>query len=340
MSWNVVDPSADYVAARNGVVIIDRSDRAVLRVHGRDPLRMVHNLVTNDVAGIGVYDAVYAALLTPKGRMVADLRVIRRETDLLLECDALARASLLDTWKRSVPPLFARIEDLSTNDANTGLAVLGVYGPRSASLLSAVLDEPVPHEANEMQLFRRRLHDNELFLLRTHDNAARGYDVILPAAAAASLSAALIDAGAASIGMATLDTLRIEAGRPKWGAELDADVIPLEAGLLERAISTTKGCYTGQEVIIRILHRGHVNWHLRGLLMGGVSPPERGVTLHRAGEAKTVGRITSAAASPALDQTIALGYVRREIEPRATLRLGSPEGPEIEVVSLPFEPAS
>jgi folate-binding protein YgfZ len=138
-------------------------------------------------------------------------------------------------------------------------------------------------------------------------------------------------------GHAVLEVLRIEAGRPRWGAELGEDVIPIEAGLLDRAISTTKGCYTGQEVIIRILHRGHVNRHLRGLILGE-SVPDPGTELFRAGEPKTVGRITSACLSPRFGRALALGYVRREIEPGHVLRTGSPDGEPAEVCALPFAP--
>ena len=122
---------------------------------------------------------------------------------------------------------------------------------------------------------------------------------------------------------------------PRWGAELSEDTIPLEAGLGERAISTTKGCYTGQEVIIRILHRGHVNWHLRGLLLGDAPVPAHHSTLTRPDVEKPVARITSACVSPRFDQTIALGYVRREVEPPAGLVFVDTKAPA-HVVALPF----
>jgi folate-binding protein YgfZ len=338
---NYGDPAAEYAAARNAAVIVDRRDRSLFRVHGRDPVGMVHNLVTNDVAGASLQSSVYAVLLTPKGRMVADLRIVRRETDLLLECDAAAGATLLDTWKRSVPPLFARIDYVGPDRTDEGerRVVLGVYGPLAAGTLSAVLTEALPSDAPEMTVHRGRFGEDEVLALVTHDNAATGFDVIAPASVAADLWDAIVNAGARPMGHSTLDVLRIEASRPRWGTELDAEVIPLEAGLLERAISTKKGCYTGQEVIIRILHRGHVNRHLRGMLLGDVPAPAPGTTMHREAEPKALGRVTSAAWSPEHGQTIALGYVRREVEPPATLRLGSPDGPAVRIVTLPFEAA-
>jgi tRNA-modifying protein YgfZ len=149
----------------------------------------------------------------------------------------------------------------------------------------------------------------------------------------------LEEAGARRAGHATLDVLRIEAGRPKWGAELDESRIPLEAGLRERAISETKGCYTGQEVIIRVLHRGHVNWLLRGVLLGDAPAPSRDASLVRTEDSKQVGRVTSTAWSPRLGQTVALAYVRREVEPGTVLRLETEAGPEATVVELPFDAA-
>jgi folate-binding protein YgfZ len=141
------------------------------------------------------------------------------------------------------------------------------------------------------------------------------------------------------VGFDALETLRIEAGRPRYGAELTEEVIPTEAfeesGLMERAVSFTKGCYTGQEVIIRIAHRGHVNRHLRGLLLGDAAP-EPGTRLFSPESGKDVGWITSVTHSPLLGQAIALGFVRREMEPGATVRAGLADGAVATVVKLPF----
>jgi hypothetical protein len=122
---------------------------------------------------------------------------------------------------------------------------------------------------------------------------------------------------------------------PAWGAELSAETIPLEAGLETRAISTSKGCYTGQEVIIRILHRGHVNRVLRGLLLGAAAGSP-GLALVRADTGKPVGAVTSCAWSPLVGEQVALGYVRREVSPGEVLRIDSVDGPPARVVELPF----
>jgi aminomethyltransferase len=142
------------------------------------------------------------------------------------------------------------------------------------------------------------------------------------------------------VGYAALEALRVEAGRPRYGWELTEETIPTEVfestGLMERAISFSKGCYTGQEVIVRIAHRGHVNRHLRGLLLGEAPLPAPGTPLVNTDTGREVGRTTTAVHSPLLDQTIALAMVRRELEPGGIVRLGSEDGVVGKIVEPPF----
>jgi folate-binding protein YgfZ len=323
---NYGDPAAEYAAARGGAAVIDRSDRRFLRVHGRDPVRMLQGLLTNDIANAPADRAVYAAVLTAKGRMVADVRVLRRDAELLLETDAAAVEPLTAHLRKYVPPLFARFED-----ADSTWHALSVLGPDARRLMTAV---GVGVDGGAADNDVAVLSDGGI-LVGSSVGDVPGWDLLLPVAQVADAWRRLVAAGVVPAGHATLDVLRIEAGIPRWGAELTDSTIPLEAGLRQRAISETKGCYTGQEVIIRILHRGHVNWLLRGLLLGDVPAPAAETSLvNDAG--KAVGRITSAAWSPAHGQTVALGYVRREVEPPATLRLVASDGPEVAVVALPF----
>jgi folate-binding protein YgfZ len=305
-----------------------RTDRSLLRVYGRDPIRIVQGIITNDIVHMPADRAAYAALLTPKGRMVADLRVFRRGSDLLLDVPARALDALLALFKRTIPPLFARFEDITA-----GHAMIGVYGADALRAVAAVVGALPPLAACD-GFAAVEYNGATVELLTTADTGPGDVDLIVPAGMSAAMEAALLDAGASPIDAAALDVLRIEAGTPRWGAELDETTIPLEAGLQSRAISTGKGCYTGQEVIIRILHRGHVNWLLRGFLLGDAAPPPAGATLSRSGETKAVARITSAALSPRFAQTIALGYARREIEPGSVLQLG--DGAFATVVELPF----
>jgi folate-binding protein YgfZ len=324
------DAPAEYLAATTTAAVVDRADRALVRVYGRDPLRILQGVLTNDVTLASPERAVYAALLTPRGRMIADLRVLRAGDDFLLELDAAALPALLDSFRRTVPPLFARFEDVSES-----WHVVGVYGPGAAVRLGALLGAPLPPADFEDVATTVSAAGEPALAVSTRLTGGPGYDVVASPAAATTLWHDLLAAGVRPMGHAPLDVLRIEAGVPRWGAELTPVTIPLEAGLQERAISTGKGCYTGQEVIIRILHRGHVNWLLRGLLLGQAAGAGRDTPLFDAG-GKQVGRITSSAWSPRLDQEIALGYVRRELEPGGMLRLATPDGPQAQVVTLPF----
>ena len=286
--------------------VIHRTDRTIIRMYGRDPLKMIQGLATNDIARAHENEGVYTAFLTPKGKMVGDARVIRRPGgDIWIESDRGAADNIVANLRKFVPPLYARFDAPDTH------AVIGVYGPAAR----AIAEQLAPDVVLE-NVFR-----------------TDALDLVVAAAAVDAKIAGALSAGAEGIDFATLDVIRIEAGEPKWGAELTEDVIPLEAGLRERAISEGKGCYTGQEVIIRILHRGHVNRHLRGVLLGSSEPAESGAELRRAEDRKTVGTITSSCFSPTYGQAIALAYVRREVAPPAQLQL---DDREVTVVELPF----
>jgi folate-binding protein YgfZ len=322
--------ATEYDAARSDVVIADRSDRSFIRVHGRDPVRMIQGLVSNDIALAAAERAVYATVLTPKGKMVADVRVLRHGADLLLETDSAAVDALTTHLRKFVPPLFAKFED-----ASTAWGEIGVYGPRARAVVNQVFGSAVREDVAEDDLYATSFDDAPVMIVATSHFAVPGFDVMLPADGLERARQALMAAGASPVGHATLEILRIEAGSPRWGAELTGTTIPLEAGLRERAISETKGCYTGQEVIIRVLHRGHVNWILRRVLLGDAPAPAREAALVSPVDGKKVGRVTSAAWSPEYAQTIGLAYVRREVEPGAEVCLEVLDGPRVTVTATP-----
>jgi folate-binding protein YgfZ len=325
------EPAADYAAAVAHVAVARRTERSFIRVFGRDPVRMVQGLASNDIARASAQRAVYTAVLTPKGKMIADVRVFRRGADLLLEVDAAAAGPLMAHLRKFVPPLFARVDA-----ADGEWCVHTVVGPAAAETLRSVLQVGTLPDAEDAACSAKYGdHDvvDDVVIVATSYARVPGFDLLATPPAGDRLRSALLEAGAAPLGSATLDVLRIEAGTPKWGAELDETVIPLEAGLRSRAISETKGCYTGQEVVVRILHRGHVNWLLRGLRLGDSPAPARGTELTD-GTGKVRARVTSAAWSPWQGETIALAYVRREVEPGDTLPLE--RGGTAVVVELPF----
>jgi folate-binding protein YgfZ len=340
------DPAAEYAAVRGAAGVAVRSDRARIRLWGRDPVKMLQGLITNDLAGQPAGRGVYAAMLTPKGRAIAELRAFRVARaggdEVLVSLPREALAGVSDHLRKFLPPMFARWKDASAE-----VAEVGVYGPAARSVLSAALERDVP--AMEEDAFVEAAYDGEPALVAATRDAGgeEGFDVLLPAALAEAFADAVVAAGAERgvrrVGFSALETLRVEAGRPRYGAELTEEVIPTEAyestGLMPRAISFTKGCYTGQEVIVRIAHRGHVNRLLRGLRLGDAPAPARGTPLFHPETGKQVGFVGTAAASPLMGETVALGFVRRELEPGATVRMGAADGRQATVAALPFAAA-
>ncbi|HEX8392795.1 MAG TPA: glycine cleavage T C-terminal barrel domain-containing protein [Longimicrobium sp.] len=337
------DAAAEYQAVRQSAGFAERADRARFRLWGKDPARMLHGLITNDLLKAPPGQGVYAAMLTPKGRTLADLRAFRREgeggAEVIVDLAREALEGSRDHFKKFVPPMFARWAE-----ATDALCEIGVYGPRAAELLSAVLGTEIPEMAEDAFVEPEFAGARLLVAATREAGLEAGFDLFVPAEQAAALWAALVEhgtpIGARAVGFGTLETLRIEAGRPRYGADITEETIPTEAyqeaGLMERAISFSKGCYTGQEVIVRIAHRGHVNRHLRGLLLGGAAAPGPRAPIINPENGRESGWITSAAFSPRLGQTIAMGYARRELEPGATVRIGAADGPEARVVALPF----
>jgi tRNA-modifying protein YgfZ len=339
-----IDPDAGYAAVRRSAGIARRGDLGVIRLWGRDPAKMLHGLITNDLLSAGGERAVYAAMLTPKGRMLADLRALRTAEAPAAEVLVLLSRAALDNvrehLRRFVPPMFARWEDLSDTTR-----VLGVYGPRAAALLREALGEAPPPDEDAFRVLHHG--GSPVVAVATREFGEEGYDLVVGADGAAALHEALLTAAsqldAGPVDPDALETLRVEAGRPRYGAELTEETIPTEAyettGLMSRAISFSKGCYTGQEVIVRIAHRGHVNRHLRGLLLGDLAPAAVRTPLHHPETGRELGWTTSVALSPRTGGRIALGYVRREVAPGGRVRLGSADGPEVEVCALPFAAA-
>jgi len=299
-------------------LVVERS-RGLLRITGRDPVKMIHGLATADIEAITPERGRYTAFLTPKGRLVADARIFRPDADpveLLVDTAPDALPGLMAHLKKFVPPLFARAADASEE-----WAVVGVYGEGADDLVGAA--PGLPEEAV--------VAVEGGFAARTLITGEPGWDLFVAASRRDAVVAMLLGAGGRAGDPESLEALRVVAGRPRWGRELTEDVIPLEAELLDRAISQSKGCYTGQEVIVRILHRGHVNRHLRRLEFAG-STPEPGTELFEEGGDRPRGVVTSAVENEV--GALGLGYVRREIEPPAELRVGGPDGDPVQVTAL------
>lgn len=337
-------PDLEYQAAVGSAAVLDRSHRSRLAVSGRAPVRMLGGVITNSIppppeptsSGLLAGRAAYSAVLIPKGRMVTDLVVAWRGTredrhGLWLHVPAAGHEPLLAHLRKFLPPRFAFVDDLTET---TG--TLTVAGPDAARLVETALGI-APGELGELDARGCLLTGpppDGLLVARLAEVRLPAFDLLGDRAALSRLGAEVVRLGAAPTGMGVFETLRIEAGRPDFGLDMDDRTIPTEAGIDARAIDHGKGCYTGQEVIVRIRDRGRVNRHLRGLLLGDAPTPASGTPLYSGGKAKPVGQVTSAAMSPAFGQTIALGFVRREVVPPAELRLESPDGAAVAVRAL------
>ena len=291
-----------YNAARSSAVLVERPPQGTIALTGADRASFLHALLTNDIAGLKQGQGVYAAYLTPQGRMISDMRVVETGSRLLLGVDRGVAAPLADRFDKLI---FS--EDVQVKNAND-IAVLGVHGPSAARMIQhatgfSVADLPGQYD---------NITVDSLTVVRDDALGLQGFDVYVPAADRDSVRQKLVEAGAVEATEETAETLRIEAGRPRFGIDMNTDTIPLEAGLEDRAISFTKGCYVGQEVIVRVMHRGQgrVARRLVSIVITSGSVPAHGDKILRGD--RVVGEVTSAAQSPKLDSPLALGYVKRE----------------------------
>ena len=316
--------SEAYLAARRGCAFIDLSARGKLLVRGDDRASYLQGLLTNDVVGVLPGTGCYAAYLTPQGRMVADMSVLNLGQELLLDVHPSVSTMLADRLRA-----FVFTEEVAVEDMTSRWSAVGVHGPDAAVLAASVVEAALTAGPDAFQDLvgspeyhhrTGRFGGAAVVAVRSDELGERGFVLYLTSGDGAALRQALAAAGAAELDPATFDLLRVESGRPAFPGDLDGETIPLEAGIEDRAISMTKGCYIGQEVIVRILHRGkgRVGRRLVGLCFEPeTAPPAVGAVL-LASDGRTSGAVTSAAWSPALGRSIALGYVKRELAERET----------------------
>jgi folate-binding protein YgfZ len=311
-----VELDGQYRALREGAGIVDRSERGKLRVSGSEAADYLQGQLTNDLEALSPGEGCYAALLDRKGHMRADLRVLRvGDEELWLDTEEIATGTLmrhLETYKIG--------RDVEIADVTAELALLSVIGPAAAEVTGA---GPLAPEHAHREL--------DLGGVRCRAVAAdAGIDLIVPRPDAIAVLALLLETDAVEVTEAAAEILRVESGRPRFGAEMTEATIPAEAGIDERAVSFTKGCYIGQETVARLHHRGKPNRHLRGLRLE--QPASAGEEI-RLGE-RQLGSIGTACVSPARGP-IALAIVRREATPGDRVSVGD-QGASAELVELPF----
>lgn len=297
-----------YRTIEEDVVFTEISSRGRLQFEGADAARFLHALVTNDVSSLLPGRGVYAAWLTPQGRMVTDLRLLRTADAILAE---VPEGLAADLQARFDQLLFS--EDVQVTDITTATRAWLVAGGRAAEVVAEATDAD-PEAVAALPMFGH-LPSGDFRIIRTDDTDLPTFSVWTKKTSGGFFEDEFRPENIGSKKPPdAFSALRVEAGRPKFGVDMTTETIPLEAGLLDRAISQSKGCYVGQEVIVRILHRGggKVVKHLMRLEgePAVTSVPEAGEELQHDG--KAVGAVTSAAISLVSGRVIALGYVHRD----------------------------
>lgn len=315
-SAQALELDAQYRQLREEVGLLERDDRGLIAVAGPDAAEFLQGQLTNDIEALATGEAAYAALLDRKGHLQADMRVLRPEPelDLLLDLEPAGLAAALRHLQ-----MYKIGREVEVSDESERHSLISLIGPRAVEIAgTAVLSE----------------NDCETITIGGAQCVAVGsgvgIDLIFAAGKAGLVRDALLAAGAVEVSPAAAEIIRIEAGVPRFGAEMGTETMPAEAGIVERAVSFTKGCYIGQETVARLHYKGKPNRHLRGLRLSAAAEP--GAAL-RLGE-KEVGQLGGTAVSPALGP-IGLAILRREAEPGAELRVGD-DGITAAVVELPF----
>jgi folate-binding protein YgfZ len=311
----IVELDAQYRQLREECGLLDRSARGKLQVAGPDAAEYLQGQLTSDVEALAPGDGQYAALLDRKGHMQGDMRVLRPSAEeVLLDTEPEALAAT-----RRHLEMYSIGRDVKVTDVSEEWAILSLIGPRAVEVAgTAALPENTCEASTVAGV--------ECLAVGTRV----GIDLIAATADAGRLREALGEAGAVEVSPAAAEILRIEAGVPRFGAEMGTATMPAEAGIVADAVSFTKGCYIGQETVARLHYKGRPNRHLRGLRLSAPAEPGAALAL---GE-KEVGKLGSAAVSPALGP-IGLAILRREAEPGTTLSVGE-DGVTAQVVDLPF----
>jgi folate-binding protein YgfZ len=331
-----VEGSVGYKAAREGAGILLREDRGFLQVTGSAPGEMLKGILSGRIPQTmvpedggrseGLY--AYSTILTPKGKMVTDLHLLPTPTgDFLMVLPLAGMEGALAHFKKYLHPRFAQLRE-RTDD----LSYLSIVGPAATEVASRVLQMDADFLPDHGRVVSLPLSEVGPVILLGDEGAGSGaLHLLLPAGKGEALRAKGLEEGGEALTMEDWNTLRIEEGRPLFGAEMTTEIIPVEARIHDEAIDYEKGCYTGQEVIIRLRDRGQVNKRLCLLLLGQQAPPAPGESVFSPDSDRRVGWITSSCRSPKLGQTIALGFIKRSVELGDRVALGGPQGPSGEV---------
>jgi tRNA-modifying protein YgfZ len=291
---------SEYELLTESAGLVDRSDRAKFVVRGGEAVDFLQGQVSNDVEALAPWTGCYATILNHKGKLRTDLRIVRGEDWLWLDTEAIGHAVVRHTLET-----YSLGRDVRFEDVTDSRAILSIIGPAAPDRLDLA---PPPEEHSSIEGAHGLYVTTDL-----------GVDVIAEPP---------VEVGVEPVSEEAAECLRIESGRPRLGLDMGSDTMPQEAGINDRAVSFTKGCYVGQETVARLHYKGKPNRHLRGLQLA--EPAERGAEI-RLGD-KVLGRIGSSCVSPRFGP-IALALVRREARPADTVLVN---GAEAQIVELPF----
>jgi len=321
---------AEYDALCAQAGILDMCFLGKLRVTGRDRLRFLNNMLTNDIKNLPIGSGCYAALLTRQGLMESDLWVYACAEELWLECPACAGQQVLASLRKHIVS-----DAVDVDDHTESASILSIQGPKAGDVVERTLEIPAPPPG----MFEHRLLETfagSLRIVRRDRTGCGGFDLWLPRERVADIWRRFTkNEGVLAAGLQALNWSRTEAGIPWYGADMDARTLPMEMGL-DAAINMRKGCYRGQEIVARITLRGHLERRLAGIVADRDEPPAAGTEVRAQGS--KIGAVTSAILSPRLRKPLALAIIKTAfLQPGTPVELACGEGNcRGEVVQLPL----
>ncbi|HEX8566210.1 MAG TPA: glycine cleavage T C-terminal barrel domain-containing protein [Pyrinomonadaceae bacterium] len=315
----------EYKAVReSGAGMFDFPKRGLIEVSGGEAVQFLNGMLTNDIAKLPENSWMLAAFPNVQGRLLAFVRVLKIGDKFLFDTEAATREKVFNNLFR-----FTFAGDFKVRDLSEEMNLHSIQGKLAGEILKSKVQSP----KFKSEVVEAEFNGEKVFVINSTHTAEDGFDLFATANLIQDLTKELENAGAVKIGDETREVLRIEAGIPLYGVDMDETTIVLETGL-DEAVSFTKGCYVGQEVIIRIHHRGHVAKKLAGLIFDEPADVAPNSELKSPG-GKNAGRITSVAFSPVLNKQIALAYVRYDfLQPGTELLVN--ENARAKVAQLPF----
>ena len=323
--------AAEYSTVRDGGAgLIDLSARGRILISGTEAVMFLNGLITNDMKTLAVNTWMPAVFPNVQGRLLAAVRVIHRNEGFLIDTENATRATVVKLLER-----FALAGDFRLADLTQNTALLSIQGAQAPEIMAAIFGE-TPSNPGRDAVASVDWQGKQVTIIRATHTAEDGFDLFVSASEVEALRDAFIKAGAQPIGNDTVETLRLEAGIARYGIDMDETNVVTETNL-DEAVSFTKGCYIGQEIIARIKYRGHVAKKLAGLILEGEVSAESGAKIFSVDD-KEIGRVTSAAFSPRIARTVALGYVKYDyLAPGTSVKVVTGEEQiAARVTELPF----